>query len=102
MSSRIDVRFGKAFLDVALARLSPVRDVRAALREEPRAARVVAEVGMDQHGVVLERFAEVENGRQFLVRHLHQLGRALGGLRVARDDRRDLLADEPHAVRRRR
>lgn len=59
---------------------------------------VVVQVRVNEHGGFFQRLGEIEHGLQFLVRHLDEFCRALRGFFVARNNGRDLLADETHAV----
>ena len=93
-----DVGFLEALFDVALSGLAKVRDVRPRLGEEPRAARILAKVRVNQDRAVPQRLGEVEHRLEFLIDHLHELRRALGDLRIARHDGSDLFPDKPHPV----
>ncbi len=53
---------------------------------------------MQEHGVFFEGVAQAQNGRQGLIFHLHQLGRAEGSFRRFRHHRGNLLANKPHPV----
>ena len=93
-----EIGLPEALFDVALAGLAPVGDVRARAREEPRHLLVAAEIGVDEHGILLQGVCEAQHGGQLFVVDLDQLGGAQGGLGGFGDDGGDLFADEADAV----